>query len=235
MSDDFLDGGAEIPICNTSRLTLRRKQMVLTFTTSHAISFDEILGNWVDRYGIEIALACGPEAFVYLCFSHTVLRVQSDGSGNCIFVVPNNGDMPWHIFDALREQFDCGVERMIDSRGRALSSVGGQSAVDFLGDEHLGPSDKFLRYARGESVQFRVGTTWATTDKLFKKSRIASALWNANPHLKEERNINRLLNIVEDIDFQRRPPFMITLGSKSPGVARLLANAMLAWADSEDA
>lgn len=203
--------------------------MSLIFTSTRPISFDEILGNWVGRYDIKITIAGTQEAFIYLYFHDTVLRVISDENGNCIFVVPDNGRMPWFIFDALGHHFDCHVERLVDSRGRAVSSFVNQAMMDLIGDDHLEPSDKLLRYVRGESVAIEPGT------KLMGMATIAKALADANPLLREDRNSDVLLNIVEDIYRHRHPPFRATLSSKSPTVAKLLADSMLAWADGEDA
>lgn len=202
--------------------------MSLIFTSTRPISFDEILGNWVGRYDIKITIAGTQEAFIYLYFQDTVLRVIADENGNCIFVIPDNGKMPWLIFDALGHHFDCHVERVVDRRGRAVSSFVNEAMIDLIGDDHLEPIDKLLRYVRGESVAIEPGT------KLMGMATIAKALADANPLLREDRNSDVLLNIVEDIYRHRHPRFRATLSSKSPTVAKLLADSMLAWASGGD-
>ena len=51
-----------------------------------------------------------------------------------------------------------------------------------------------------------------------------------NPHLHEDTKM--LLLLVEDLYEQRHPPFKVTLRNKSPVVAQLFAEAMLAWANA---
>ena len=71
--------------------------------------------------------------------------------------------------------------------------------IDLIGDDHLEPSDKILRYVRGESVAIEPGT------KLMEMATIAKASTDANPALREDCNSDVLLNIIENIGIATRP------------------------------
>ena len=66
---------------------------------------------------------------------------------------------------------------------------------------------------------------------LCEQVEIARALLKRNPQLLEDTKMLLLLG-VEDLYEQRHPPFKVTLRNKSPVVAQLFAEAMLAWAQA---
>ena len=197
--------------------------MTLVLNTTKQIALDDLLEG-LERYGITIVTGCEAEPIVYLCLAGMVLRACQDDNGFCYFVVPDNADLPWPIFDAIFREYDCGIERMVDSRGRTVSSFDNQAVIDFLGEDHLEPGDLLLRCISGKSANIEPGST------LSEKTEIGRGLVDRNPRLKEDGKT--LLVLVEDLYAQRHPPFKVTLHKRSPVVAQLMAEAMLAWAQA---
>lgn len=123
-------------------------------------------------------------------------------------------------------EFDCGIERLVDDRGRAVTSLdrdSKQAVIDWLGHEHLAPGDLTLSCIN-ESASPEPGSV------LCEQVEIARALLKRNPQLLEDPKT--LLLLVEDLYEQRHPPFKVTLRNKNPVVAQLFAEAMLAWAQA---
>ena len=136
-----------------------------------------------------------------------------------------NGDLPLLIFDALNREFDCGIERLVDDRGRVVTSLDSKQAViDWLGHEYLAPGDLILSCIDGSAPDPEPGSV------LCEQVEIARALLGRNPKLLKDPKT--LLLLVEDLYEQRHPPFKVTLRNKSPVVAQLFAEAMLAWANA---
>jgi hypothetical protein len=197
--------------------------MTLVLNTTKQIGFDDLITGRLERYGITIVMGCGSEPIVYLCSAGAALRACLDDKGFCYFVVPDNGALPWAIFDAIVHEFDCGVQRMVDGRGRVVTSFGQQAVIDFLGSDHLEQGDLILSCLDDNSSEVRAGSA------LCEQAAIARGLVEQNPRLHEDPQM--LLLLVEDLYGQRHPPFKVTLQKESVAVAQLLADAMLSWAE----
>jgi hypothetical protein len=201
--------------------------MTVVLNTTKQITFDDLLtGRLEQHYGITVVAGCEAEPVLYLCAAAAALRVCLDDNGHCYFVMPDDGDLPLLIFDALNREFDCGIERLFDRRGRGVSSLdrdSKQAVIDWLGYEYLAPGDQILSCIDESAPDPEPGSV------LCEQVDIARALLGRNPKLLKDPKT--LLLLVEDLYAQRHPPFKVTLRNKSPVVAQLFAEAMLAWAN----
>jgi hypothetical protein len=197
--------------------------MTLVLNTTKQLGFDDLIAGRLERYGITIVMGCQSEPIVYLCSAGAALRACLDDKGFCYFAVPDNGALPWAIFDAIGQEFDCGIERLVDGRGRVVTSLGKQAVIDFLGSDHLEQGDLILSCLDDNSSEFQAGSV------LCEQAEIARGLVKQNPRLHEDPQM--LLLLVEDLYGQRHPPFKVTLQKRSLVVAQLFAEAMLSWAE----
>ena len=97
--------------------------MTVVLKTTKQIPFDDLLSGRLKRHGIKIVTGYEAGPILYLCLAGTALRACPDDNGYCDFVVPDNGDLPLSIFDAIMHEFDCGIERLVDDRGRVVTSL----------------------------------------------------------------------------------------------------------------
>ena len=95
--------------------------------------------------------------------------------------------------------------------------------IDFRGEDHLEPGDRILCCIDGSATDPETGSV------LYEQVEIARTLVSQNLQLLEDSRT--LLLLVGDLYVQRHPPFKVTLPTRSPEVARLYADAMLAWAN----
>lgn len=201
--------------------------MTVVLNTTKQITFDDLLtGRLEQHYGITVVAGCEAEPVLYLCAAGAALRVCLDDNGYCYFRVPDNGDLPLLIFDAFNREFDCGIERLVDDRGRGVTSLDSKQAViDWLGYEYLAPGDQILSCIDGSAPDPEPGSA------LCEQVEIARALLGQNPKLLKDPKT--LLLLVEDLYAQRHPPFKVTLQKRDPVAAQLIAEAMLAWANAQ--
>ena len=198
---------------------------MMIFKPTIRISIDDLSPEQLKScYGMK--LIKGHEAervYFYLCWEGITVRVRLDDNGYCYFVVPENGAFPFAIFDALRHHFSCGLERVIDDRGRLVPSKNDTGAViDWLGEDHLGPGDRILCCINGRATDPEPGS------ELYTQVEIGRELVKQNPQLLADPET--LLLLVDDLYEQRTPPFTVTLHTKDVEVARVYAEAMQAWA-----
>ena len=202
--------------------------MSSVLNTTKQITFDDLLtGRLEQHYGITVVSACEAEPVLYLCAAGDALRVRLDDNGYCYFAMPEKGGVPSLMFDAINREFDCGIERLVDDRGRAATSLDSdskQALIYHLGNEYLAPGDLILSCIDGRAPPPEPGSL------LCEQVKIARALLKRNPQLHEDTKT--LLLLVEDLYEQRHPPFKVTLRNKNPVVAQLFAEAMLAWAQA---
>jgi hypothetical protein len=95
----------------------------MIFVSTRPLSFEDLLDADWERFDIQIIHGVGPDPVLYLCFNGSALRAFLDQNGNCIFVVPHDGPMPWTVFDVMGHLFDCVFDRLIDGRGRSVRSL----------------------------------------------------------------------------------------------------------------
>ena len=199
--------------------------MTVVLKATKHIPIDDFLSGKLKRHGIKIVTGYEAGPILYLCLAGTALRACPDDKGYCDFVVLDNGDLPLSILDVLMHEFDCGIERLVDDRGRVVTSLDTKQAViDFLGQEYLAPGDLIWSCIDGSASPPEPGSV------LCEQVEIARALLGRNPKLHEDTKM--LLLLVEDLYEQRHPPFKMTLRSKNPVVAQLCAEAMLAWSQA---
>ena len=121
--------------------------MTVVLKTTKQIPFDDLLSGKLKRDGIKIVTGYEAGPFVYLYLAGTALRACPDDNGYCHFTVPDNGDRPLSIFDTIMHEFDCGIERLVDDRGRVVTSLdrdSKQAVIDWLGYQYLAPGDQIL-------------------------------------------------------------------------------------------
>ena len=155
--------------------------MTVVLKATKQIAFDDLLSGRLKRYSIKIVTGYEAGPFLYLCFAGTALRACPDDNGYCDFVVLDNGDLPLWILDVLMHEFDCGIERLVDDRGRVVTSLDSKQAViDFLGHEYLAPGDLILSCIDGSAPPPEPGSV------LCEQVEIARALLKRNPQLLED-------------------------------------------------
>ena len=199
--------------------------MTVVLKITKQIAFDDLVERLkCDSIKIVTGYEAGP--FFYLCLAGTALRAYPDDNGYCgDLVVPDNSDLPLSILDEVMHKFDCGIERLVDDRGRVVTSLNSdskQALIHHLGHEYLAPGDQILSCIDGSAPPPEPGSV------LCEQVEIARALLGRNPKLLKDPKT--LLLLVEDLYEQRHPPFKVTLRNKNPVVAQLFAEAMLAWA-----
>lgn len=199
---------------------------MMIFKPTIKISIDDLSTEQLKSY-YGMKLIKGHEAervYFYLCWDGIAVRVCLDDNGYCYFVVPQNGAFPFAIFDALTHHFSCGLERVIDDRGRLVPSQTDTGAViDWLGEDYLEPGDRILCCINGSA------TDPEPASALYTQVEIGRELVTQNPQLLADPK--KLLFLVDDLYEQRTPPFTVTLRSKNVEVARLYAEAIQAWAN----
>jgi hypothetical protein len=206
----------------------RKRIFKMIFVSARPLSFDDLLAADWERFDIQIMQGVGPDPVLYLCSAGSALRACLDEKANCIFVVPHDGPMPWRVFETIGHIFDCGVDLLIDGRGRSVRSFEQRDAVvSFLGVNELGSSESVLQLVRGKSHKIEPGT------RLYEQAQIAKAVVEKNPILAEEKNEKLLLLLTEDQYETRNPPFAMLLRNKSSIVAKLIADSLMEWAASE--
>ena len=201
--------------------------MTVVLKITKQIAFDDLVER-LKCDSIKIVTGTEAEPFFYLCLAGTALRAYPDDNGYCgDLVVPDNSDLPLSILDEVMHKFDCGIERLVDDRGRVTTSLDSdskQALIHHLGHEYLAPGDLILSCIDGSAPPPEPGSV------LCEQVEIARALLGRNPKLLKDPKT--LLLLVEDLYAQRHPPFKVTLRNKSPVVAQLFAEAMLAWANA---
>ena len=102
--------------------------MTVVLKTTKQITFDDLLTGRLERLRHQVVTGCEAGPVLYLCLAGDALRVCLDDNGHCYFLVPDNGDLPLLIFDALKREFDCGIERLVDDRGRVVTSLDSEAS-----------------------------------------------------------------------------------------------------------
>src|SRR5882672_4565571 len=134
--------------------------MTLILNTTKQIPFCDLQTERFERYGITMVMGCEAEPMRYLCAAGTALRAHQDVNGFCFcyLVVPDNGPLPWLIFNAIAQELDSEIERMVDGRGRVVTSLGKQAVMDFLGHDHSEQGELILAYINGGCPDLQPGS-----------------------------------------------------------------------------
>ena len=157
--------------------------MTVVLKATKQIPFDDLLSGRLKRHGIKVVTGYEAGPVLYLCLAGTALRACSDDNGYCDFVVPDNGGLPLRIIDVLEHEFDCGIERLVDDRGRVVTSLDSdskQAVIYYLGHEYLAPGDHILSCIDGSAPPPEPDSV------LCEQVEIARALLERNPKLHED-------------------------------------------------
>jgi hypothetical protein len=196
--------------------------------TSRELSFDDVLAAEADlqKIGISIIQWFKPEPILHLWFNNSVLTAVQNEDGDLWFSIPDRGPLPCHTIGAVEELLNCSLERCcLVPPSSGCSDEQRQAVVDLVGETHLSPSAQILQYACGKPHAIERDTP------LWQQAEIAKALLEQNPELREERNSNLVLSLVQDAYDRLDPPFKFTVRKRNPAAAKLCAQTLLVWAE----